>query len=370
MKVLHFILGKANKNRANGVNQVIAGLAKYCIRGGLEVRVIGKAQDVAHEGDFISRDGFQVEAYSRIGRPLIGALREATAWADVVHLHGMFSPLNLCVAEICRQNGRPFVITPHNGVAPDLIRAHGRVKKALYHRLFQRRHLLGAAGVHAVTDEEGTDLLNCANGSNVFCVSNGVDLDDFPDIPRPSDTTNSSVIQLGYLGRLSPEKNLDALCVAFAALNTDGRMRLKLAGPESPYGRNLVSRYGAKGVEWVGPKFGAAKAEFIRSVDLFVHPSLCDVFSIAAMEVLALRTPLLITRTARASYFYNSNAFFMCEPTTFGISRGIQEAIARKDEWETLTERGRVLIEARLNWAIAANSLILEYRKILGGDKL
>ena len=43
-RVLHFILGKANKDRANGVNQVIAGLAKYTARSGGDVRVIGKTE--------------------------------------------------------------------------------------------------------------------------------------------------------------------------------------------------------------------------------------------------------------------------------------------------------------------------------------
>ena len=39
MRILHFILGKADKNRPNGVNQVIAGLAKYLVKEGVDLNV-------------------------------------------------------------------------------------------------------------------------------------------------------------------------------------------------------------------------------------------------------------------------------------------------------------------------------------------
>ena len=62
-RVLHVILGKADKNRANGVNQVITGLAKYTARNDSAVFVLGKAETAAHEGQVIKRDGFAVTVY-------------------------------------------------------------------------------------------------------------------------------------------------------------------------------------------------------------------------------------------------------------------------------------------------------------------
>ena len=41
MKVLHFFLGKANPDRANGVNQVINGYGKYLTKNGASVTMIG-----------------------------------------------------------------------------------------------------------------------------------------------------------------------------------------------------------------------------------------------------------------------------------------------------------------------------------------
>lgn len=364
MKVLHFILGKANKDRANGVNQVIAGLAKYCTRLGAEVRVIGKAQAVAHEGERIARDGFMVEGYSQWSS-LRQALGHAIQWADIVHLHGVYSPLNLRVGRMCEALCRPYVVTLHNGLAPELARMRSRFRKAAFHALLQRRHLANAAAVHVLAEEEATDLFSVARPPHVFCIPNGLDLDDVPANVKPPSVVSGS-ITIGFLGRLSPEKNLQALCDAFLKARGDGVTRLKLAGPESAYSRRLVSRYGERGVEWVGPKFGPEKFDFIRSVDLFVLPSLAEVFSIAAMEVLAVGTPLLITRTSKAAYFNDRLAFFMCEPTVFGLERGLRNAVARREDWTVRAANGRRLVEERLNWSAVADDLLQEYRSLLG----
>lgn len=368
MKVLHFILGKANKDRANGVNQVIAGLAKYSGRLGADVRVIGKAETVQREGEIVVRDGFSVEAYSRWDLALRRALIEGIAWADLVHMHGVYAPWNVWVGHLCKRLDTPFVVTLHNGLAPDLATSRGRLKKRLFHFLLQRRHLRNAAALHMLTEEESTEVLACVRPRAMFCIPNGIDLEDFPPPPgrRPGEIAQAVI---GYLGRLSAEKNLGALCEAFALVNKDGSLRLKLAGPDSRYSRLLLQQFGRCGVEWVGPKFGQDKMDFIRSLDLFVNPSLCDVFSIAAMEVLALGTPLLITRTAKVSYFYDRRAFHMCEPTVFGIERGLRQALVQRLEWPEMATRGRELIGQRLNWASAARDLLGEYERTLDGSK-
>ena len=364
MRVLHFILGKANKDRANGVNQVIAGLAKYCTRQGAEVRIIGKAQSVAQQGERIQRDGFTVEAYSGWGASLRSALAEGIQWADIVHLHGVYSPWNLLVARLCEKVGRHYVVTLHDGLAPERALSRGHVRKKVFHAVLQRRHLARAAGVHVLTEEEATDLFSVAQPRKVFCIPNGIDLEDYPSLEKRPNAL-PGVIKVGYLGRLSAEKNVEALCIAFAKVNKAGNMRLKLAGPPSDYGEDLLQRYDGKCIEALGPKFGADKSEFIRSLDLFVHPSFCDVFSISAMEVLAVGTPLVITRTSNASYFYDRRAFFMCEPTSFGLERGLRLALVRQSDWQAMAANGRLLVEERFNWHAAANDILAAYRSIL-----
>lgn len=364
MRVLHFILGKANKDRANGVNQVIAGLAKYSARRGAEVRVLGMAQQVKTQGEVIQRDGFAVTAFSRPCSAFFGELRATVDWADVTHLHGVFSPWNLRVARVCRELRRPYVVTLHDGLARERLRARGFLRKTLFHWLAQRRHLERAGAIHVLTEEEATEAQSWFRPHRLCCIPNGVDLDDYPsDSPAPR-TPNRGLV-VGYIGRLSPEKNVEALCRAVAALQATEAVRVVLAGPASHYLRRLLNQFGAHGTSWVGPKYGPEKTEFLRSLDLFVQPSLCDVFSIAAMEVLAVGVPLLITRTAKASYFFDRGAFFMCEPTPYGIERGLRIAATRRAEWPAFSARGRKLVEEELNWSAAAKALLGAYEAVL-----
>lgn len=114
-------------------------------------------------------------------------------------------------------------------------------------------------------------------------------------------------------------------------------------------------------IEWFGPD----KVEFISSLDLFVHPLKADVFSIAAMEFLAIGTPLIITRDSKASYFYNSGGFFMCESTSYGINCTIKQAVDRRDEWENISKNGQSLILNTFNWNTASLSLIKGYELVL-----
>ena len=68
MKILHFILGKANPDRANGVNQVIYGLAKYQRLAGHEVFVIGISKSMEKPYELIDREYFSVEAFKSFNK--------------------------------------------------------------------------------------------------------------------------------------------------------------------------------------------------------------------------------------------------------------------------------------------------------------
>jgi glycosyltransferase involved in cell wall biosynthesis len=362
MKVLHFVLGKGSKERANGVNQVVAGLAKYSVSAGAKVRVIGKTHSVAAAGETIARDGFDVEAFPSWGRALRGRLAEAIDWANVVHLHGGYSPWNILVGRMCEVRRTPYVVTLHNVLSPELTLAHGHFRKAAFHWLLQRKHLERAAALHVLTEEEATDALQRLDPAQIFCIPNGIDPGDFAaQTPRPPCADG---LTIGHLGRLAPEKNLEALCTAVNALRGEWAVRLKLAGPPSRYGEQLRSRFGDTWVELTGPVYGESKTAFMRSVDLLVVPSLSEGFAVVAAEALAMGTPLLITRTSKMAHYFDRQAFFMCEPTAFGMERGLRRALAEQGKWNLMAANGRRLVDECLNWRVIASQMLASYEAL------
>jgi glycosyltransferase involved in cell wall biosynthesis len=366
MKIFHFILGKAAKDRANGVNQVVAGLAKYCARQGAEVRVIGKANTAGREGELIPRDGFTVEVYSHWNMELLSSVRKAINWADVVHLHGGYLFSNILIGNMCVDAKTPYVLTLHNGLSPDLSRLRGSIRKTLFHWKLQRRHIEAAAAVHVLSEEEATDVYRAANPRRVVCIPNGVDLEDYHLAARS--TSSPATISIGYIGRLSAEKNLGALCDAFSSLRNAGDYELRVAGPSSSYGAALARKYQHAGLKLVGPVFGLAKYQFISELDLLVIPSISEGFPMVAAEALAIGTPLLITRQSKLTYFFDRRAFFMCEPTAYGLERGLRQALGARAEWPERIKKGRALVLETLNWSSISVALLRAYDELGAHD--
>src|SRR5690606_27816950 len=211
------------------------------------------------------------------------AVREAVDWADVVHLHGTYAPHNVWVGWLCDAANKPYIVTTHDGLAPVRKALRGKVRKPLFHFLVQDRPLQPAAVIHAVAEEEATDILAVAKPRRVAVVPNGIDLEDFPPPASPAAAVPGRPIRIGYVGRLAREKNLLALCEAFATVNNDlGGLELLLAGPPSPEGDLITQTWPGVGIKLVGARFGAEKLAFLKEIDLMVMPSLSEAFSISA----------------------------------------------------------------------------------------
>jgi glycosyltransferase involved in cell wall biosynthesis len=290
-------------------------------------------------------------------------LEKNISWADMVHLHGTYSPMNIRVGRMCESLKTPYVVTLHGGLAPQGARLRGFIKKKVFHRLFQKEHLERASAVHVLTEEESTDLFALAQPHRVFCIPNGIDLDDYPK-EFHENRTSPGKIKIGYIGRLSPEKNLDALCQAVAKLGGLFDVSLQLVGPVSDYGSKVLSRYPDSKIRLLGPMYGRDKYQFLSDIDLLVIPSLTEGFSIVIAESLALETPVLVTRTSKMTYFYDRKAFFMCEPTAFGLSNGLQRAFQARGDWHLITANGRRLVEELFNWNAISARMLDAYRSV------
>jgi glycosyltransferase involved in cell wall biosynthesis len=274
-------------------------------------------------------------------------------------MHGVYNLHNIFVAMLARYLKIPYILTTHNGFAPNL----SNIKKKLFDFIIQKKHVEKASAVHVITLEESTEILKILKPKKIILAHNGIDLEDFPVNENEINTKINQRLKIGYLGRLSKEKNLENVVKAMNELLDNGiEIDFYVAGPKSNYLKEVLSLNSS--VKWVGPLYKLEKIDFIKSLDLFIHPSKADVFSITAIEVLALGTPLLITRTAKASYFYNSNSFFMCEPSIFGVKKGILEAVKQRENWKSMSKRGIELVKTTLNWDVICEKLIQDYKQI------
>jgi glycosyltransferase involved in cell wall biosynthesis len=370
MKILHFILGKANPDRANGVNHVIHGLCKYSALTGNDIRVIGLSKGMKEKYELVQRDHFQISVYNKFFGECFDELKKQSQEVDTVHLHSVWQHYNIIFARYLKSIGKPYIVTIHSGLTEDRIKQSRYWVKLIYHKLLQKKIFDDASGIQAITREEITDIAKYTSNENIFFVQNGIDLDNFKLKPKKYGQ-NKKDITCGYLGRFGEEKNIESLIKAISTLSKERLQNLKclLIGPIDAEGKRLqqlvhVLNLGQH-IEFTGPIYGEKKYKTLKELDFYVHPAYSDVVSIAVMEAMASGLPCVITRTSQVSYYYNSNAFVMTEPLVQEIKQGLEEMLGAKKNWTAMSEGSIKLVKNTFNWDAATSLLISEYKKIV-----
>ena len=370
MKILHFILGKANPNRANGVNHVIHGLCKYSVLAGHDVRVIGVSDGMREDYELVEREHFKVEVYNRFFGECFKELKKQAQEVDIVHLHGVWQHYNIILARYLKSINKPYVVSIHSGLTEDRIKQSRYWIKLLYHSLFQKKIFDGASGIHAITREEMTDIAKLTSNKNIFFVQNGIDLDNYT-LEEKTYNKNSNSINFGYLGRFGKEKNIYSLIMAMSLLSSEQLKDLKcsLIGPIDEEGKRLqklVTELNLDNqIEFTGGIYGEEKNLMLKGLDFYIHPAYSDVVSIAVMEAMASGLPCVITRTSQVSYYYNSDAFVMMEPLIKDIKRALINMIDEKENWNIMSKNSISLVNNIFNWNSAILLLLNEYKNIL-----
>jgi phosphatidylinositol alpha 1,6-mannosyltransferase len=137
------------------------------------------------------------------------------------------------------------------------------------------------------------ELLGNATGKPCYLMGHSVDTEVFHPAFRDR-SASSNAFQIGYVGRLTPEKNVRALAQLekdlLAAGNTNFRIILIGQGAEESWLRDNMRHAEFKG--WLtGKDLSSAYA----NMDAFAFPSETDTFGLAVLEALASGVPAVVT---------------------------------------------------------------------------
>ena len=208
-----------------------------------------------------------------------------------------------------------------------------------------------------VPSEHLRQLLHTWGVTNTVTLNLGVDTTTFRPVPREDDLRERLDLPkdrriLLYVGRLSPEKNIEMLLAAFEALHErhPNRYHLVIVG-DGPLRRVLpVTRQRTGALTWRSYIQDNAKlAEYYHAADLFIHPGVCETFGLVVLEAQACGLPCVGVRGS----FMDANIMVGLDLwATKNDPHDIADAIERyegKDLAGLGAEASR-LVRARFSW--------------------
>ncbi|WP_419804533.1 glycosyltransferase [Terriglobus sp.] len=234
----------------------------------------------------------------RHGRVLDYVLREFRP--DVIHITGP-SELGILGAYFAWRHKVPLAASWHTNVheyAARRLRRLGRVlpflpRTAEAASLTATARFYRLARVLFAPNRELCDLLEQRTGRPAYRMPRGVDTALF-DPARRTRPQNDTTFVLGYVGRLSIEKNVALLPQMQHELRKRGmhQTRFRIIGHGS---EAAALRAALPDAEFLGVLQGEALAAAYAGMDLFVFPSETDTFGNVVLEALASGVPALVT---------------------------------------------------------------------------
>ena len=286
---------------------------------------------------------------------------------NLIHSHGLWTPVNHWAANIAKSRGIPLIIQPRGMLEPWALR-HKALKKRLAMALFQRRDLASAHLLVATSNVEYVNFRKLNLVQPVAVIPNGVLLDVGPSPFRALKSDRQRVAL--FLSRVHPVKGLLNLVKAWAKLAPVG-WRLCIAGPdEAGHLKDvlaLVKQLGAQGaIDYVGAVDGAAKSALYNAADLFVLPTFTENFGLVVAEALAHGLPVITTRGAPWADLETYRCGWWVDIGVDPLVRALSEAVAMSDlERHAMGARGRKYVN-RYDWSDIAKQTIDVYNWVLG----
>jgi glycosyltransferase involved in cell wall biosynthesis len=303
---------------------------------------------------------------------------------QVLHTHGIWTYLSIGVPRWSRKNHKPYIVSPH-GMLDAWALDNSKIKKKLAAALYERRHLRGAACLHALCQSEAKSIREFGLKNPIATIPNGI------EIPEGRDLSSRYLVKkkiMLFLGRLHPKKGLENALRAWAASRSeaspdskpsnwqfviagwdqgDHEVRLKqlceeleLSFADVP-AKQFLSLEASSGqlsgfsVVFVGPVFGELKAQLLERANVFILPSFSEGLPMSILEAWAYELPVVMTDYCNLPEGFNADAAIHIDTEVEGMSAGMIKMIECSDaELKGMGVNGLNLVKEKFTWATIA----------------
>ena len=297
-------------------------------------------------------------------------IRDVVVGADVIHLMGHWTVLNVLVYLFARHFRKPYVICPAGS-----LRVYGRSKllKRAYNALIGQRIVRDAVRCIAVTEQERGEFARYGvPGDRIVVIPNGID-------SRGSLTGDGTTFRREYglsdhpfilfVGRLNSIKGPDLLLRAFGEIAQEfSNHHLVFVGPDEgmlPILKELaVSLAIQHRVHFIGYVGGASKGSAYAATDCVVIPSRQEAMSLVVLEAGVAGAPVVLTDQCGFNVVEDERAGLVVSASIEGVARGMRALLKDPQESKSMGVNLKRFVEKHFDWNVIVDRYLNLYQSI------
>jgi len=390
LQVIPYFYFSWSRDRLAESVDLIYNLSRSLLHRGHEVTIyttdaINQSRKPGYRTDIINIDGIEVREFKSLGRKLgqshhicispamIPAMGKEIDGFDVVHLHEYRTFQNILAHHYAKKNGVPYVLQAH-GSLPRIV-SKMRLKQA-YDNLWGYRLLRDASKVIAVTGMEVEQYETFGvKEDKIETIPNGVDLSVFDNLPARGEFRKKHGLGddqkiILYLGRIHKIKGLDLLAEVFSDLSrAQNDVKLVIVGQDDGYLASLNKLVAdleiSDRVLFTGPLYRWDKLSAYVDADVYVLPSIYEIFGVTIIEALACGTPVIVTEQCGIADVIGGQAGLVVPYDREPLKDALLTMLTNDESRREFGEKGKSLVREKFSWEIIAKQVEEVYREVL-----
>ena len=194
-------------------------------------------------------------------------------------------------------------------------------------------------------NRELAELLGEGTGKPTVLMSRGVDTDVFTPARRRG---HNAIVNIGYVGRLSAEKNVRLLQAVESALDAEGldvRFTIVGDGSEREWLRENMLR-----VDLTGVLRGDALADAYAQMDIFAFPSETDTVGNVVLEAMASGVPPVVMAAGGQRFMVEAGRTAIVADSIEAFLQGIRALVKHRQRREAMGVAARARAVDLLTW--------------------
>lgn len=288
---------------------------------------------------------------------------------DIYHAQGIWQYPTYALIDIANQKKKPYIITPRGMLYPQDIIKSNKFFKELSLKIRLLKDLNKAACVQVTCKDEMVHCRNLGINSPIAIIPNPIEIKNY------TDSKKDNIFRLGYLGRLSPRKNVESLIYAFAELGKEAEKAqlLIIGGGDNQYESFLkkeIKRLNLHNIHFTGFLSGKEKDAAIASISVLAMPSEFENLGNVILEGLVRKIPCIATYGSPWEELNTYHCGWWVRYSPNAITSAIREAMnTPNEELKAMGERGKALMEKNYSIEAVTYKMKLLYEWILGQNE-